>query len=93
MFFSPYANLIATSGYDYVARLWDGATGRFLRELKPHKDLITSIAFSPNKQLVVTASADGTAQVSEIDTGKQYPTLIGHKTYETAPSSTLTAAR
>jgi WD40 repeat protein len=47
-------------------------------KLEGHTGDINSVAFSPNGNLVVTASADGTARVWEAATGKPVAELLGH---------------
>ncbi|HEY0366645.1 MAG TPA: WD40 repeat domain-containing protein, partial [Pyrinomonadaceae bacterium] len=47
-------------------------------KLEGHAGDINSVAFSPNGNLVVTASADGTARVWEAATGKTVGELRGH---------------
>ena len=48
------------------------------RTLRGHRDAVNTAAFSPDGQLVVTASADVTARVYEAWTGKERLRLSGH---------------
>ena len=74
--FSPDGKLIVTISRDtarpskgneratsqYIARLWEVATGSERAVLKG----VTSVVFSPDSKLVVTVSTDGTAQLWSI---------------------------
>jgi WD40 repeat protein len=54
------------------------ADGSVLFHLTGHKGDITSVAFSPNSNQVVSGSYDGTAKVWSIKTGCEISTLAGH---------------
>jgi|GEM_PF-1458688 len=56
---SPDNRLLLTAT-DKTARLWDIATGQLLRVYSGHTAAITSVAFVPDGQKVVTGSLDGT---------------------------------
>lgn len=58
---SPDGHTLVAGGEDGVIKLWDLATGRLLRTLVGHKGPISSVAFSPNGQVLATANlrADG----------------------------------
>ena len=51
--------------------MWEAASGRELLTLKGHKGGVTSVAFSPDGQRIVTGSRDQTARVWEAATGQQ----------------------
>ena len=53
-------------------------TGRAVSELVGHTNDLNSVAFSPDGQLVVTASADGMARVWKASTGQSVDELRGH---------------
>ncbi len=52
---------------------------RELRVLGAHDGQVLSAAFSPDGRRVVTASTDGTAQLSDVETGKVIAVLQGHE--------------
>ena len=53
-------------------------TGVVLQKLKGHDGAVTSAAFSPDGQRVVTASADKTARIWNTTTGALLTELKGH---------------
>ncbi len=78
--FSPNGRLLATSGWDGTARLWNAATGEPLRTLPAHpKFAAFEIAFSPDSARVATAGGDGTATVWDALTGRELLVLKGHE--------------
>src|SRR5262249_53042081 len=48
-------------------RIWSASTGTQIEALSGHEDLILSVAFSPDGRQIVTASADKTARVWNIE--------------------------
>jgi WD40 repeat protein/transcriptional regulator with XRE-family HTH domain len=77
---TPGGQLLATSGPDNTAVIWDGATGDALLTLTGHTDIVLGLAFSPNGSRLATASADLTARVWDTATGQALLTLsqAGH---------------
>jgi WD40 repeat protein/tetratricopeptide (TPR) repeat protein len=84
--FSPDGRLLAAHSVEGVSRLWDVATGEPVGPVLEH-DVGTgesskeywelnrawwSAAFSPDSNLLATASLDGTVQLWETDTGQPY---------------------
>src|SRR5438876_450320 len=62
-----------------MAMVWDAASGRELLTLKGHSAVITSVAFSPDSQWIVTGSWDQTVKVWEAASEQQPLTLRGHR--------------
>jgi WD40 repeat protein len=53
-----------------VVQLWDGVTGKPIREFVKYEAAIYSTQFSPDGQRVVIASQDGTARLWGVRSGK-----------------------
>ena len=52
--FSPNGNLLASGGGDNTVCLWDIVSGREVLKLRGHKDVVRSIAFSPDGKKVAS---------------------------------------
>jgi WD40 repeat protein len=83
--------LLATEASDseeepgWAPRIWDAATGKVLHTLRGHRNAVVALAFSPNGDLLVTASWDHTARVWNVATGRELFALEGH----TAPLTSV----
>lgn len=73
--FSPDGLWLATAGYDRVIRLWETATGKFIRDMSGHNGAVFDLAFSPDGKLLASASADETGKIWKLETGKRMSTL------------------
>lgn len=86
--YSPDRKWVVTGSTDYVARIWDVATGRPVRKLdgrtglegKPqgHEHYVNDAVFSPDGKYIATASEDKTAKLWDRETGKLLHTFKGH---------------
>jgi WD40 repeat protein len=88
--FSPDGRLIATAGAPMtehyagdptrvdMARIWDVRTGTLVRTFTGHRDALTSVRFSPDGNLLLTASRDHDARIWDVETGKPTVLLRGH---------------
>jgi len=87
--FSPDSKLIATATVDTVdlnktgedqitAKIWEIGSGRLISSLNQGNS-VNALSFSPDGELIVTASADGTAQVWKTATGERMGQLLQHK--------------
>jgi WD40 repeat protein len=81
--FSADGTKIVTASWDNSARIWDARTGNDILKLeRKHTKAVNRAVFHPTADRVLTASADGTAIVWEIDwenkTAKDIVTLTGH---------------
>jgi len=78
MIFAPVGQMVALRVNNQI-ELWEISTGRLLRTLQGHTDLITSLAFSPDGQTL--ASGSGTEEkiirLWNVADGRQIQTLDG----------------
>jgi WD40 repeat protein len=58
MAFLPNSRLLASASRDGTVRLWDTATGALQQTLQGHSDAVMSVAFSPDSELLASASGD-----------------------------------
>ena len=57
--FAPGSHLLAGGGADRTVRLWDADTGRELRRLTGHGDVVQRVAFTPDGRLLLSGGKDG----------------------------------
>ena len=73
--FSPDGTLLATAGYDRIIRLWDVASGKFLRDFPSHNGAVYDLAFSPDGTVLASASGDFTCKIWRVADGERLDTL------------------
>ncbi|MEN8715000.1 MAG: c-type cytochrome domain-containing protein, partial [Verrucomicrobiales bacterium] len=73
--FSPDGKQVATAGYDRIIRLWDTASGKYLREFPSHNGAVFDLAFSPDGTVLASASADSTCKIWHVESGQRLDTL------------------
>ena len=78
--FSPDGKLLATSGWNNEAILWDVNT-RTVRFTFKHEDTIRVVLFSPDGKRLATGSLDATAKLWDVETGKQFRSFA-HPEYQ-----------
>ena len=86
--FSADGKTVLTVSVDKTARLWDVASGKELRALRGHAREVSSAQFSADGKMVLTASgdrsaqapsADWTARLWDVASGKELRALRGHE--------------
>ncbi len=76
--YSPDGKFAATGCADRLARLWDVATGKEIRQFTGHTDSVVSVAFSPDGKFLLTGGKDATARLWDVTTGKELRQFTGH---------------
>lgn len=79
---SPDSALLAIAGGNAGTagqiELWDMHARRAVREMKPFRDLIYAVAFSPDGKRLAVGSAEGTLKLLDAASGETITTLTGH---------------
>jgi WD40 repeat protein len=60
---SPDGLLLASGGWDNVARIWEAATGENVATLSGHTLAVVGVAWSPDGTRLTSSSEDGTVRV------------------------------
>jgi RNA polymerase sigma factor (sigma-70 family) len=68
--FSPDGKTLASAG-GQVIRLWDARDGTDQKQLRGHRDRITSIAFHPDSKMLASVDLDRTIRLWSVATGRQ----------------------
>ncbi|PZU98290.1 MAG: protein kinase [Pseudanabaena sp.] len=72
-------NQIITAGQDKNIKVIDIASGKIIRTLSGHTNLINSLAIAPVSDRLVSGSYDNEVRLWQISTGKLLQTLKGHE--------------
>ncbi|MBA2542565.1 MAG: protein kinase, partial [Deltaproteobacteria bacterium] len=75
--FSADGTRIAAGMGDRTVRVWDASSGRVLRVLRGHSDLVLDVAFSPDGMTLASASYDKTIRVWDL-ASERHRVLRGH---------------
>ncbi|XXX81942.1 pentapeptide repeat-containing protein [Sorangium sp. So ce134] len=79
---SPDGMLLASAHASWIV-LWDMATGSALRRLDGHSDWVTSLAFGPEGDTLVSGSEDCSVRLWDVSTGNVLCALKGHSHHVT----------
>ncbi|HEU0035984.1 MAG TPA: protein kinase [Kofleriaceae bacterium] len=74
---SPDGTRIAGALGDRTVRVWDAMTGRVLRVLRGHTDLVLDVAFSPDGTTLASSAYDKTVRVWDL-ASERHRVLRGH---------------
>ena len=69
---------VAEYGGGKHIRLWNASDGTPLRTLTGHTDIVYSIAFSPDGNILASGSRDNTIRLWDASNGAHLHTLTGH---------------
>jgi len=77
--FDKSKTLMVTGADGKVAKVWDLQHGRQIAELSGHQEIIRTARFHPHKNLIATASYDGTIRIWEEKIEEILPALVSIK--------------
>ena len=75
--FQDQMTLASTAGEGSTGRIWVAATGAPVVTLEGHDDAVTTLAYAPAGDRLVTGSRDGTVRVWSAATGESVATMAG----------------
>ncbi|KAJ3274721.1 Coronin-2B [Terramyces sp. JEL0728] len=78
--FNPVAdNILATTSADFLVKIWDISTGQEKYELSGHTEIINSISWSWEGNLLFSACKDKKLRVWDVRAGKVVQEAAGHQ--------------
>ncbi|SAM60802.1 related to Nuclear receptor co-repressor/HDAC3 complex subunit TBLR1 [Ustilago bromivora] len=69
--------MLATSSFDWTARLWNADSGECLRVIDAHEDNVYTLRFSPCARYLATGGIDKKVIVSRVDNGALVQQYLG----------------
>ncbi|MEO0406993.1 MAG: WD40 repeat domain-containing serine/threonine-protein kinase [Cyanobacteria bacterium P01_A01_bin.135] len=69
--FAATAELLVSGGSSGALLVWDLAQGKVIERWQQHRGPITGVAISPNQQVLLSSSRDGTVRLWELGTARQ----------------------
>lgn len=77
--FSPDGRLAAVAGTDGGVRIYDSASGQWLRTLTASRDITADIRFSPDGRTLAAAGYDGQIRIWDPASGRLVRSWLAHK--------------
>ena len=71
--------LLASCSADMSIKLWDFQTYECVKTMHGHDHNVSSVAFLPSSDYIVTSSRDKTIKMWEVQTGFCVRTYLGHR--------------
>ncbi|SNX81924.1 related to Nuclear receptor co-repressor/HDAC3 complex subunit TBLR1 [Melanopsichium pennsylvanicum] len=69
--------MLATSSFDWTARLWNADNGDCLRVIDAHEDNVYTLRFSPDARYLATGGIDKKVIISRVDNGALVQQYLG----------------
>ena len=76
--FSRDGRTLVTGNFNGTVKVWDTASGRVLRTLDGHTDVVYKGVLSPDEKVVASCSWDGKIKLWDLATGRELRMLTGH---------------
>jgi CheY-like chemotaxis protein len=74
---SPNSRYLAASLFDGAVHIWDMRTGRLLRSLDGHTQVVYSVSWSPDSERLASGSGDGSVRIWNCQSGEVGRVLRG----------------
>lgn len=75
---TPNDRYVVTASYDHTAAIWDIYTGKKIKTLAGHSDVVTNVQIFPGMRYLATSSNDGTIRIWDYESAMTIHILEGH---------------
>jgi WD40 repeat protein/beta-lactamase regulating signal transducer with metallopeptidase domain len=79
--YAPDGKTIAIATEDKTVQVREVASGRLLRCLAGHEDIVTCVCYGSDSKVLATGSPDRSVRLWDAETGKEKKVLRGHKSW------------
>jgi WD40 repeat protein len=76
--FNPDGKMITTCSADKFVKVWEVATGKFVKSFEGHTHHVLDVGWSPDGKFLASAGGDNTVKVWDFDKGEQARTINAH---------------
>ncbi len=76
--FTPDSRIFGTASYDGTLKLWDTRTGKAIRTLAGHQNLVMSLGVSPDGNTMATGANDNTIKLWDVPADRPDSSWAGH---------------